>query len=93
MKDIDKGLTHIPKLLLQEAHPLQMKNVNHRSIDPGLAETRRLTVLLIPFVMPIVLLFPLFTEPRVGKLRGWKKTQGAIGTADTFILSWLARQP
>ena len=31
-------------------------------------------------------------NPR-GKLRGWKKMWGAIGTADTFILSWLAWQP
>ena len=70
-----------------------MKNANHRNIDPGLVETRRLTVLLILFVMPFVLLFTLFTEPRVGKLRGWKKTQRPIGTEDMFILSWLAQQP
>ena len=36
-----------------------------------------------------------FAEPRVGKceLRGWKKTGEAIGTANTFIFSWLTQQP
>lgn len=41
------------------------------------------------FMMPIVLSIALCTlsaEPRVGKTQA-KKTQGAIGTADTFILS------
>ena len=52
------------------------------------------SVLLVLFVTPIVLLFTLFTEPRGGRRepRGWKKTQGAIGTADMFILSWLVQQ-
>ena len=27
------------------------------------------------------------------ELKGWKKMQGATGTADTFILSWLMQQP
>ena len=27
------------------------------------------------------------------ELRGWKETRGASGTADTFLLSWLAQQP
>ena len=26
------------------------------------------------------------------KLRGWKETQGAVGTADMLILSWLTQQ-
>ena len=55
-------------------------------------------VLLILFMMPIVLLlmlFALFAEPRVGKaqVKSWKKMQGAIGMADTFITSWLKQQP
>ena len=36
LKDIDKGLTHIPKLFLQEADPHQMKTVDHKNIDPRL---------------------------------------------------------
>ena len=67
----------------------QMKTADHRNTDPRLGETR-LTVLLILFVMPIALLLTLLTEPRVGKLRGWKKTQGAIGTEDVVLLSRLA---
>ena len=27
------------------------------------------------------------------KLRGWNETRGAVGAADTFILSWLTQQP
>ena len=27
------------------------------------------------------------------EVRGWKKTQGVVGTADTFILSCLEQQP
>ena len=55
-------------------------------------------VLLFLFMKPIVLLFTqfvLFTEPGWAwhKLRSWKEIQGAIGTADMFILSWLAQQP
>ena len=35
----------------------------------------------------------LSAEPRVVKMRtGWKKPQGAIGIADTFILFWLTQQ-
>ena len=33
LKDIDKGLTHIIKLLLQEADPFQMKTADHKMID------------------------------------------------------------
>ena len=41
LKDIDKGLTHIPELFLREAdRPLQMKTADHRSLDPRLVETR-----------------------------------------------------
>ena len=56
------------------------------------------TVSLILFMTPNVLLFTLsapFLEPRIGKAQAkrLKKTQGAIGTADAFIISWLSRQP
>ena len=27
------------------------------------------------------------------ELRGWKEARGAVGTTDTFMLSWLTRQP
>ena len=54
------------------------------------------TVLLfILFTMPIISLFTLstlFAEPRVGKVLA-ERLEGAIGTEDTFILSWLAWQP
>ena len=40
LKDIDKALTRIPRLFLQEADPLQMKIATP---DPG--ETRRLMML------------------------------------------------
>ena len=52
------------------------------------------TVLLILSMMPVVSLFMLFAEPRVGKARawriqgGWKETRGAIGTTDMFTLSF-----
>ena len=47
-----------------------------------------------PVMMPVVSLFMLFAELRVGKARiwriqgGWKETGGAIGTADMFSLSF-----
>ena len=54
-------------------------------------------VSLILFVMPVVLLFTLHCLLNPGEtrheLRGWKKAQGAVGTTDKFILSWLAQQP
>ena len=31
LKDIDKGLTHMPKLFLQEADPLQMTTADHKN--------------------------------------------------------------
>ena len=40
----------------------------------------------------LFILCTLFAEPRIDvkrQLRGWRRTGGAIGTADTFILSWL----
>jgi len=45
--------------------------------------------------MPVVLLFTLFAlfiETKVGKAwaKRLKETGGAVGTADMFILSWLA---
>lgn len=48
--------------------------------------------------MPIILMFTLFTRVALPgqarlELRGWAETPGAARTADTFILSWLARQP
>ena len=51
------------------------------------------TVLLTPFGMPVVSLLTahrLFADPGQArrKLRGWKETRGAIGTADAFTLSW-----
>jgi len=45
LKDIDKGLTHIPKLFLQEADPHQMKTAGCNHTDPRLTETRRLMIL------------------------------------------------
>ena len=47
MKDIDTGLTHIPKLLLQAGDLLQMKSADHKNMDPRLVETRRLMMLKI----------------------------------------------
>ena len=44
-KNKDKDLTHIPKLFLQEADPLQMKTADHKNIDLRLIETRRLMML------------------------------------------------
>lgn len=48
---------------------------------------------LILFVMPIVSLFTLFSlfAKAVGariELRGWKKMQGALGTANVFSPGW-----
>lgn len=40
----------------------------------------------------LLILCTLFAERRIDakhQLRGWRRTGGAIGTADTFILSWL----
>ena len=59
---------------------------------------RQFVLFFILFTAPIVLLFTLsepFAEPRVGKVGAHKmeKTQRALGTADTFTLSWLALQP
>ena len=45
LEDIDKGLTHIPKLFLQEADPHQMKTADHNHTDPRLTETRSLMML------------------------------------------------
>ena len=54
----------------------------------------KIVLLFILFVRLIVALFTLFSEPRVSrhKLRDWKETQGAIGTTDRFVLSWLTQQ-
>ena len=49
-------------------------------------------VWLLLLLMPVVLLFTLFTEPRVGQAQA-KRLEGAVGAADTFILSWLTQQP
>ena len=55
-------------------------------------------VLLFLFMKPVVLLFTLsvlFLEPGKArhKLKSWKETPGAKGTADMSILSGLAQQP
>ena len=54
------------------------------------------TLLTTPAVLQILFtLSSLFTEARgrqSTELRGRKETRGAIGTADTFILSWLTQQ-
>ena len=54
------------------------------------------TVLLFNlFMTPVVslsTLSALFAEPRVGKVLA-ERLEGSIGTADTFLLSWLAWQP
>ena len=53
-------------------------------------------VSLILLTAPVVSLdtIALFPEPMYARheLRGWKKAQGTIGTADTLIVSLLARQ-
>ena len=53
-------------------------------------------VSLILFMTPIVLLFTLHCLLNPGEMRpelqGWKRAQGAAGTAGAFILSWLAPQ-
>ena len=55
------------------------------------------TVSLIPFGMPVVSLLTahtLFADPGQArrKLRSWKETRGAIGTADAFTVLG-AQQP
>ena len=54
-----------------------------------------LLILLTASVVSLFTVSSLFAESKVGKdeLRAWKETQGVIGTADTFILSWLAQKP
>lgn len=52
LKEIDKGLTHIPKLFLQKVDPLQMKTADHQNIDPRLAETRRMKIFWNFILMP-----------------------------------------
>lgn len=42
LEDTDKGLTHIPRLSLQEADPYQIKTADHKHVDPRPAETERL---------------------------------------------------
>ena len=41
MKDIDKGLTHILKLYLQEADPSSDKTADHKNVDTGQIEIRK----------------------------------------------------
>lgn len=43
LKDTDGGLTHIPKLFLQEADRHQMKTADLKHVDLRPFETRRLT--------------------------------------------------
>ena len=38
----DKGWTHMPKLFLQEADPLQMPAADHKNADLRLVETRKM---------------------------------------------------
>ena len=45
MKDIDKGLTHILKLFLQEADPSSDKTADHKNVDTGQIEIRRSVML------------------------------------------------
>ena len=45
LKDIDKGLTHITMLFLEEADPHQMKTAGCQHVSPRPVETRRLEML------------------------------------------------
>ena len=44
LKDIDKGLTHTPKLFLQEAESHQMKTADQNHVDPRPVTVRGLPV-------------------------------------------------
>ena len=41
MKDIDKDLTHILKLFLQEADPSSDKTADYKNVDTGQIEIRK----------------------------------------------------
>ena len=45
LKDTAKGLTHMPKLFLQEADLHQMKTADCKHVDPRLVKTWRLMML------------------------------------------------
>ena len=86
--DITYKFLHSLTLLTHQTHLKQLFPYCLCSDYTGLS----LILLTAPAVsLDTIALFP---EPMYARheLRGWKKAQGTIGTADTLILSWLARQ-